>query len=167
MADTRRAKNRRAGPSFVALPHSCLEHSNWTRLTSHAVKLFIDVYREYKGTNNGDLSATWSVLRDQCHWKSKETLALALDELRHYGWLVVTRPGEALNKVATLYAVTFKSIDHRDGQKLKKPEPPPSCWREESPKWERPEWYTRRKKKNSQVRQASPIDTHGVPKRLQ
>ena len=102
-------KSRRGTSSYVALPHACLEHQNWTRLSARAVKLFIDVYREYKGANNGNLSATWSVLRNQRHWKSKETLALALDELRHYGWLVTTRPGGSLNKVPTLYAVTFQS----------------------------------------------------------
>ena len=103
-------KNRRGTSSYVALPHACLEHQNWTRLSARAVKLFIDVYFEYQGFNNGNLAAAWSVLRNKRGWKSKETLALALNELRHYGWLVVTRPGEALNKVPTLYAVTFQSM---------------------------------------------------------
>ncbi len=73
-------------------------------MSTRAVKLFLDVYCKYKGGNNGNLCATWSYLRTERGWKSKETLALALDELLHYGWLVVTRPGEALNKIPTLYA---------------------------------------------------------------
>jgi len=77
------------------------------------VKLLIDVYCQYRGKNNGDLTAAWSVMK-KYGWTSKSQLRKALVELEARGWLVKTRQG-SINK-ASLYAVTFWGIDYCGGK---------------------------------------------------
>ena len=60
--DRIKAKGRRDLGSFFALPHAVLEHENYTRSSPKAVKLLIDLGAQYKGNNNGDLCAAWSLM---------------------------------------------------------------------------------------------------------
>lgn len=111
---------------FMALPHAVANSHNWLKLSPYSIKLLIDLFVQYKGTNNGDLCATWSmmVLRG---WKSKATLHKALTELEHYGLLVKSRQGG--RKLASLYGVTFRGIDECKGKLDLRAGPPLSTWR--------------------------------------
>ncbi len=142
-----KSKGRANGPTFVALPHELLTHDNFKRLSARALKLFIDMYSEYNGHNNGDFSATISVMRKR-NWKSKQTLALALDELLHYGIVMQTRQGQKDTKLCYLYGVTFKPIDECDGKLDVKPDVvAPRTWQARQSDWQEPEWYTKYKAK--------------------
>jgi len=108
-----RRKSRIGGGSFVALPHVCLMHENFTALSAHAVKLLIDLYASYRGINNGDLCCTWSLMKKR-GWRSESTLNNARKELLYYGWIICSRQGG--RNMPSLYAVTFQSIDECEGK---------------------------------------------------
>lgn len=113
----------RVGGGFAALPHDIFQSPQYAALSARAVKLLIDLYCQFRGTNNGDLSASWRLMQKR-GWKSKSQLAKALTELDLARWIVRTRQGD-INK-PTLYAVTFKRIDHCGGKLDVKAEPQPS-----------------------------------------
>jgi len=108
-----RAKGRRSSGSFLALPHSVLRAPNFVALSPAAVKLLVDIAVQYNGSNNGDLAATWNAMTVR-GWKSRQSLSKALAELRHYGFLELTRQG-GMHK-PSLYALTWVGIDFCDGK---------------------------------------------------
>ena len=101
-------KGRRSSGGFLGVPSSLLQHENYIGLSSHAVKLLFDLGAQYNGGNNGDLCATWSLMRKR-GWKSQDTLYKALKELLHAGFIINARQGGRHR--ATLYALTWKKID--------------------------------------------------------
>lgn len=104
---------RKGPPPYCMLVHAYFQSPQYAALSTRAVKLLIDVYCQYRGRNNGDLCATWKVMRPM-GWTSKSQLEKALAELEARGWLLKTRQGD-LTK-ASLYAVTFLSIDDCSGK---------------------------------------------------
>ena len=106
-------RSKREAGSFVSLPHNVIRSQNFVSLSAHAVKLLIDLLSQYKGNNNGDLCATWTLMQRR-GWKSKDTLNKALKELRLRDWLETTRQGG--RHKPTLYAVTFIAIDSCGGK---------------------------------------------------
>jgi hypothetical protein len=121
-----RYKGRREGGSFIALPHAVLQSKNFLGLSPHAVKLFIDLYGQYRGTNNGDLCAAWSIMKP-LGWVSKATLQTRLQELEAHGIIVLTRRGG--RRRPNLYAVTFQAVDPCSGKLDIGPCPPLGYWR--------------------------------------
>lgn len=125
-----KAKGRRDSGSFAAIPHDILDSPEWAKLSAYAVKALLDLFAQYRGTNNGDLSATWSQMQ-RCGWRSKDTLYRALQELLVKGWIVKTRQG-GIHK-PTLYGVTWKPIDPCDGKLDMKPSRvAPGIWKNKS-----------------------------------
>ena len=82
--------------------------------------LLFDLVAQYRGENNGDLSAAWSQMQAR-GWKSKETLFKAKSELIALGLIVETRKGARPNK-ASLYACTWMALDHCGGKLEIKPQ---------------------------------------------
>lgn len=109
----KKSKGRRESGSFVALPHAVLGSDEWADLSAHAVKLLLDLYGQYKGNNNGDLTAAWSILKAR-GWRSKDTIYRALDELIAKGWVIKTRQGG--RHIPSLYAVSWQAIDECGGK---------------------------------------------------
>lgn len=108
-----RVKGRKESGSFVAIPHDCLNHENFISLSANAVKLLLDLFSQYRGLNNGDLCLTWSMMKKR-GWRSEWTLNKSKRELLHYGWIMLTRQG-GRNR-ASLYGITWKSIDECNGK---------------------------------------------------
>lgn len=122
-----RAKGRRSGQGYSQLIHAYFESPEYADLSPRAVKALIDIFCQYRGANNGDLCAAIGVMRAR-GWRSKDQLAKALDELLDKGWLMVTRRGG--RHLATLYAVTFMSIDPCGGKlDVKATATPPHLWK--------------------------------------
>lgn len=120
MARTRgKTKGRREQGSFVALPHAILESQEFASLSARAVKLLLNLFAQYRGDNNGDFSAAWTLMKSR-GWTSKAMLYRALRELHDKGWIVTTRQGGkaqlGAHRVCSLYAVTWKPIDPCDGK---------------------------------------------------
>jgi hypothetical protein len=82
-------------------------------LSAYAVKLLFDLFAQFNGRNNGDLSACWTFMQRR-GWRSKATLHKATVELRKKGWVAVARQG-GRNK-PTLYALTFLAVDQCNGK---------------------------------------------------
>ncbi len=145
-----KSKGRREKGQFILIPHQCLKHENFIRLSPKAIKLFFDLFLQYNGTNNGDLTAAFSILKKR-GWKSKETLFLAIDELLHYGWIIRTRIG-GFYKKANLYAVTLRPINECGGKlDVKSTVNDPGDWKKVVEDWKKPPNYIRRennRKKN-------------------
>lgn len=116
----RRNKGRRSRGTFLAMPHSVLDHPNFIGLSPRATRLLIDLARQFNGTNNGDLSAAFTVMSRNRGWTSKDQLHKGLAELVSKGWIVLTRRGRRPN-VASLYALTWLPIDECGGKLERSP----------------------------------------------
>lgn len=131
------AKEKRESGGFVAMPFVVIRSKSYAKLGSHAVKLLNDLLAQYKGDNNGDLCAAWSVMKTR-FWKSKSTLYKALKELRDGHWIIVSRQGGRHRP--SLYALTFYAVDECKGKlDIRPSHSPSSLWRrnEQPPKLER------------------------------
>ena len=109
-----REKGRSSGPSFIQIPHFVLESPQWAAMDPLAMKLLFELARQFRGNNNGDLSATLSVLKDR-GWRSADTLTSRLKILQDAGWVVQTRQG-GRHIGCNLYAVTWWRVDPCDGK---------------------------------------------------
>ncbi len=75
--------------------------------------LLNDLGLQYRGANNGDLTAAWKIMQAR-GWRSRDTLGRALAELLHFGMIEKTRQG-GLNRCG-LYALTWHAIDECRGK---------------------------------------------------
>ncbi|EAQ96883.1 hypothetical protein [Congregibacter litoralis] len=117
----RRRKRKEDFPpgGFGGLPKVVWKHPDYQQLSGNAVKLLMDFACQYDGSNNGDLSAAYSDLKKR-GWRSKGTIAKALEQLIDAEMVIRTREGKFLNPGGTcaLYALTWKSIDDCEGKNL-------------------------------------------------
>jgi hypothetical protein len=97
--------------SFVMFPHILLESTAITTLSGRATKLLLFICKQYKGKNNGDLQAAWSLLQ-AVGWKSRASLHLALMELEEAMLIIRTRQG-GRNR-CNLYALAWFPVDAND-----------------------------------------------------
>jgi hypothetical protein len=109
----RLVKGRQTTGSFLRLPHHVLQHETFKTLSTRATKLLIDIAAQYRGNNNGDLSATLSLMRDR-GWNSSDQLDKAKKELIKRDVIQLTRQG-GRNK-CNLYALTWFPIDECKGK---------------------------------------------------
>ena len=109
----RKAKGRCDSGSFVAMPHAILESETYARLSAPAVKLMLDLYGQYRGSNNGDFGMAWSTMKKR-GWRSKDTLYRARDDLIEKGFVIQTRQGG--KHQCSLYAVSWQPIDECGGK---------------------------------------------------
>lgn len=112
MSDYPKAKGRRAKTSFLALPRELVFSPNFSALKSSSIRLLVHIGCIYNGSNNGNLSVPFSLLR-KYGWKSKETLSNALKDLEFYGFIHKTRQGR-FPDICSLYAITWRSLDKSD-----------------------------------------------------
>lgn len=126
------AEQKREPGGFVALPFSVLRSTSYAVLSAYAVKLLNDLLAQYKGDNNGDLCAAWTLMKKERGWKSRDTLQKALKELLAREWLVLARQGG--RRVPNLYAVTFFNVDACGGKlDITATHRPMSLWRNHEP----------------------------------
>jgi hypothetical protein len=88
------------------------------RLLALCVKLLFDLLTQYRGQNNGDLTAAWKVMKPR-GWRSEMTLHKAKKELLNAGLIVETRMGARPNK-CSLYALTCFDLDENDKLEMTK-----------------------------------------------
>lgn len=105
----RKAKAARDGSRFVALPHVVLDSQAFINLSGPAIRLLLDISRQYEGRNNGRLVACSKYLKTR-GWTSEGTASRARKELEESKLIVETRKGMRPNR-ATWYAITWASID--------------------------------------------------------
>lgn len=132
-----KSKGRRESGTFTALPHAIQDCANWRQCSATAIKLLCDLARQYNGRNNGDLCAAMTTLRPY-GWTRSGTVLLALAELRHYGFLLLSRQG-GLNR-PSLFAVTWRAIDECGGKLTcaASTQVAPANWKEPRERFKRP-----------------------------
>lgn len=101
------------GTTFNRWPRECGEHWNFYRLSPYAKALLFELFSQYRGRNNGDLSCAWGTVKDR-GVGSHRTVQRAEKELIDTGWIFRTRQG-GKNR-CNLYALTFYDIDECDGK---------------------------------------------------
>lgn len=112
-----KAIGRKESGSFAALPHVVIDSADFRGLSGSALKVLIGLLRQYRGSNNGDLSAPFTHAKA---WGigSKTTLANALEELQTAELITRTREGRFIKPggCCALYAITWRPIDECDGK---------------------------------------------------
>ena len=99
----------RDGARFLALPHVVMDSSAFLNLSAPAIRLLLDIARQYTGSNNGKLVACMSAMSLR-GWTSNDTLTRARRELEASSLLMETRKGMRPNRAAW-FAVTWASLD--------------------------------------------------------
>lgn len=130
---------------FALIPGEVIHSVNWSRASKPCRALVTDIAVQYSGHNNGDLTASISVMRP-LGWTSPGTLKALLAEAEHYGLLAKTRQGGLLVG-ASLFALGWKPINACIDPRTRvcKLDDPtmvgvtPSGWRTPKPKYERPQ----------------------------
>ena len=108
-----RNKGRYPFKFFVMFPWDVLNHETFRTLSPRATKLVVDIAAQYRGSNNGDLCATLSLMKKR-GWNSSDQLDKAKKELVGNDVIRVARQG-GLNK-CNLYALTWFPIDECNGK---------------------------------------------------
>lgn len=106
MGSAKKRKNER----FVGIPYRVATHPNFVLLPAQQFKLLFQIWTQYNGKNNGNLTACWSVMRGQ-GWVGRGSLYRAFSGLKEKGFVVVTRQGKKVRGHPTLLAVTWSGID--------------------------------------------------------
>lgn len=107
-------RDKRDSGGFLAMPLSVLDSVAFREASAHAKALLMDLAAQLRADNNGDLSACWRFMKNR-GWQSQTTLLKAKRELIARGLIVETRMGARPNK-ASLYAVTWRALDHCGGK---------------------------------------------------
>ncbi|NVJ48576.1 MAG: hypothetical protein HWE07_15685 [Cytophagia bacterium] len=117
-------KGRFASPSggFANLPRVVLASADYVQLSFSAKALLVELAQQYRGSNNGDLTAAEHILKKR-GFRSKTTILKAINELIRFNLVVKTRQGKFLNPggVCSLYALTWLPIDECNGKHDMKP----------------------------------------------
>lgn len=112
-------KGRSTSGSYLSLPHAVLDSDSYRQLRGAATKLLIMIASQYRGSNNGDLCAPFSYVKN---WGigSEATLSKAIKELMEANLIVRTRQPTRDRKnphgQCSLYAVTWQPIDECKGK---------------------------------------------------
>jgi hypothetical protein len=103
--------------SFAGIPRIVMDTDDYKNLNGNAIRLLLEFAYQYRGKNNGDLSATFCHMRKR-GFKSKETLTNALRSLQDAGLIIKTREGVFMNPGGrcTLYALTWQPVDECNGK---------------------------------------------------
>lgn len=109
--------SRQQGERFAKIPLELLKEPAVTTLPHAAFRMLVILAAGYSGGNNGTLAATDKWVK-QFGMVSKDTTYSALHELIERGLIEVTRPGMKYRRLPTLYAITWQSINNRNGKVL-------------------------------------------------
>jgi len=114
-----KAKGRKKTGRYAGIPHAVMNHPDYVALSSSAIRLLLELAKQYNGRNNGDLSTAFSLMQKR-GFHSKTTLSKALRELEERHFVLRTRESRFLNpgRRCALYALTWLSIDECPGKEL-------------------------------------------------
>lgn len=119
MARKSRRDSDWGGRGAYMIPRLLGEHRDWITMTGSEYRVLFLLISQYRGNNNGDLSATESMMESR-GGMAGGTLRKALTGLQERNLIVKTRTnyrGEN-GMVCNLYALTWLSIHECPGKKL-------------------------------------------------
>jgi len=108
-----RTKGRSESGRFAGIPLACMDHENYISLSMPGKVLLMEFCRQYNGYNNGDLTASFSLMNKR-GFRSKGTLNRAIKELKKQDWILVSRIGG--RHQCNLYALTFHAVNDCKGK---------------------------------------------------
>ncbi|MBU2887471.1 hypothetical protein KO507_17030 [Gilvimarinus agarilyticus] len=117
-------KRKSGSGHYAGIPDPVIESDSFRQLSGNAVRLLVLFAYQYRGSNNGDLSAPLSFTEN---WgiKSSATLARTLKELIDARLIIKTRdPTRDRSSPygqCALYALTWQNIDECKGKHDCKP----------------------------------------------
>ena len=130
----RKGRSKRGG-KFVRLGNGLLTSEAWRALSGSAIKYYVELRRQFNGTNNGDLHLSLYEAHKRLGM-AKDTTLRAQQELADKGFIRMTKRGGFHQRLATTWALTD--------------EPAPTA----APAYDYRNW---RPKKNSSVGKLDPI----------
>lgn len=101
-------KARRGTSPFMGIRKDILKSPHFRSLTGTETKVFLHLYGEYNGSNNGYLALPYNQAEDELKI-SRQTLFKTLNNLEAKGWIEKSRQGGKGR--LSYYAVTIESID--------------------------------------------------------
>ncbi len=110
-----RKQGRATHSGFLGIPKYVFRAQEFGELSAWALKLLIELAGQYNGSNNGNLSCSYTQLHRR-GWNSSATLDKARKALISAGWIVTARAGSRAR--CSLYAVTWWPIDECPGKFL-------------------------------------------------
>jgi hypothetical protein len=113
MTKKRHSKHKRVDGGFCALPHEVIDSPSYRSISHTARSLLIDLARQYKGDNNGQLLLSINCLKPW-GWRSADVITRKKRELLEAGLIYETVMGYRPNK-ASWYAVTWWDLDSIKG----------------------------------------------------
>lgn len=104
---------------FAGIPHDVMDHKDYRNLSGGAVKLLLELTRQYNGRNNGDLTLAFSVLKKR-GFGSKSTLAINTKKLLEANLIIRARDGSFSKDggCCALYALTWQPINELPEKRL-------------------------------------------------
>tara|TARA_R110001592_G_scaffold260282_1_gene524762 strand:+ start:89511 stop:89969 length:459 start_codon:yes stop_codon:yes gene_type:complete len=114
------AKGRSYAPrGFAGIPRAVMETNDFQQLSYKSQALLIQLAYQYRGSNNGDLTVAFFVLKKR-GWKREATISKAVKELLDAKLILKARDGRFLNPGArcALYALIWQPIDECIGKEL-------------------------------------------------
>lgn len=114
MANHGKNKGRRDTEPFLKLSKSILRSPQFKQLSGNEVKVFLQLYGEYNGSNNGYLALPYNQADKELN-VSRQLLSRTLKGLEEKGWIEKSRQGGKGR--LSYYAVTTEPVDEviRDG----------------------------------------------------
>jgi hypothetical protein len=105
----RKRPSGRVEGGFVALPWDVLDSAAYSRLSGSAVRLLLELGRQFVRDNNGRLLTSMAHLSKR-GWTSAGTVTNAVRELEAAGFIHQTVKGHRPNK-ASWWAITWQTLD--------------------------------------------------------
>ena len=102
-------------PPFTYLLNRIIDSDELAVMPGGALKLLIDLCREYRPGKNGDISFDDIRKRNPRKWRSNDVRQRAINYLVDHGWIVRTKRG-GLHLGCDLFAVTMWPIDECKGK---------------------------------------------------
>jgi len=101
---------------FAGIPHKVMEHPDYYNLSGNAIKLLVELAKQYNGKNNGKLCAVFSQLKMR-GWNSQGTLDRAKKELLKTNLIAITKINTfgQNGKSPMYFALTWNNIDEING----------------------------------------------------
>ena len=133
MTQKRKRSGARASyASFVGINRSVADSAAFKSLPPLARALYVDLRRQFKGFNNGDICAADGILR--VYGWSHSTIHKLLPQLIKHGLLIKTRQGgiASMSKIPSLYAFTDEQINEFPAKGIKG-SPPSLAYRDFTP----------------------------------
>lgn len=97
-----------------------MDSEDYKNLSGNAVKLLLALSYQYRGNNNGDLTAAFSVMQEKFGFTARGVVKRAIGQLQDANLIIQTRTSKFLNPggQCALYALTWLPIDECKGKRL-------------------------------------------------